>query len=491
MDELTPLSLETLGQLPSTVRTPSYRRGDLSAGLVHIGVGNFHRAHQAWYLHRLFDAGDGHDWAILGAGVRSFDAKQRDTLLAQDCLTTLIELGPGGQSAEVSGSMVGYVPLASGNGPLIAAMSDPAIRIVSLTVTEGGYYQDGDGGFDAAHPDIAHDAAHPHMPMTAFGAMIAALKSRREAGLGPFTGLSCDNVQGNGDVLRRTVVGLAKMSDPDLAAWIDQTCSFPNSMVDCIVPATGPKEREAVKDFGIADAAPVTHENFRQWVIEDDFCADRPALEQVGVTFTDNVHAYEELKLRILNAGHQIIAVPGELLGIETIEGCMEDDDLSALLSAVIEREVLPNLSAVPDYTPQEYLAMVRSRFANPGIRDTTRRVAFDGSSRQTGFVMPSARAALEAGTPYSGLALMAAIWARYCRGTTMEGKAIEPNDPHWDKLHAAALAATKDPANWLDQPGVFADLAEADGYREAFASWLTRIDAEGLRPAIRAYLES
>lgn len=264
MDELISLSDATLDRL--SIKRPEYDRSHLTPGIVHIGVGNFHRAHQAWYLHRLMQAGQAHDWAIIGAGVRPYDAAMREKLLAQDCLTTLVELDPADTSAEVVGSMIDYLPIEVGNASLIRKMADPAIRIVAMTVTESGYYVDPvSKGFDAAHPDIVHDAANPTTPRTAFGAMIAALRLRRDAGHGPFTGLSCDNLQGNGAILRQTVTSLARMSDPALADWIDANATFPNSMVDCIVPATGLAERALAKGFGIRDAAVVTHEAFRQW----------------------------------------------------------------------------------------------------------------------------------------------------------------------------------------------------------------------------------
>ena len=305
------LSDATLKDLPDSIARPVYDRAALTPGIVHIGLGNFHRAHQSWYLHRLLQLGLDHDWAIVGAGVRPYDAAQREKLLGQDCLSTLIELDPAGKSAEVVGAMIDYVPVEEGHGALIRRMVDPAIRIVALTVTEGGYYiEPATKGFDAAHPDIRHDAAHPNRPRTAFGAMVAALRARRDRGIGPFTAMSCDNLQGNGAVLRRTVVSLARASNPDLAEWIDARCSFPNSMVDCIVPATGPRELALVRELGIDDAVPVTHENFRQWVIEDDFCAGRPDWDRVGATFSDRVHDYEAMKIRMLNGGIRSLPTP-------------------------------------------------------------------------------------------------------------------------------------------------------------------------------------
>ena len=490
MAELIPLSNATLGELPASVRRPSYDRKALAPGIVHIGLGNFHRAHQAWYLHRLFEQGLCRDWAIIGAGVRPNDAAQRERLRAQDYLTTLIELDPSGTSAEVVGSMIGYVPIEEDNAPLIAQMADPTIRIVALTVTEGGYYIDpAIGGFDASHPDMVHDAQHPDRPRTAFGAMIAALRLRRDAGHGPFTGQSCDNLQGNGRILRETVVSLARMSDPTLADWINENCSFPNSMVDCIVPATGPNELALVRNLGIDDQAPVTHENFRQWVIEDDFCAGRPDWDRAGAVFSDRVHEYEAMKLRVLNAGHQVLANAGEILSINTISECMAHTLIAAMFDKVQRQEIVPHVHPVPGMEPLDYVALISRRFSNPCIVDTTRRVAFDGSSRHTGFLLPTVRDALKAGTPVEGLALVEALWARMCAGTREDGTVIEPNDPHWDRLTVAAEAARTAPGAWLGQTQFYGDLGENARFRDAFSQALSLIWAEGTEAALRRYL--
>ena len=492
VDELTPLPLSeaNLAGLPETVDRPRYDRRALRPGIVHIGLGNFHRAHQAWYLHRLMQAGAAADWAILGAGVRPYDAGMRSKLLAQNCLTTLIELDPGGTSAEVTGAMTDYLPVEEGHGALIGALSDPAIRIVSLTVTEGGYYLDpASGGFDADHPDIAYDAANPDRPRTAFGAIVAALKARRDAGVVPLTGQSCDNLQGNGHILRQTVVSLARLSDPGLADWIDDACSFPNSMVDCIVPATGPAEIALARRFGIDDAAPVTHENFRQWVIEDAFCAGRPDWEEVGVTFTDDVHAYEAMKIRILNAGHQVIANPGEILGLETIADCMAHAEIRAFFDKIQTTEITPHVAPVPGTTPTDYAKLIARRFANPEIKDTVRRVAFDGSSRHTGFVLPILRDALAAGAPISGLCLVEALWARMCAGVREDGSEIAPNDPQWDSLAATAHAAKDRPQTWLEQTHLYGDLHSMEPFSTTFAEWLRTIWDVGTVAALRRYL--
>lgn len=489
METLIALSNATLDQVPDHVRKPRYDRATLSAGMVHIGLGNFHRAHQAWYLHRLMDEGLCHDWAIVGAGVRATDSAQRDRLLAQDCLTTLIELDPSGKSAEISGSMIDFVPVEEGNAALIARMADPDIRIVSLTVTEGGYFIDAaTGGLDSGHPDLIHDGANPDAPRTAFGAMVAALKIRRETGASPFTGLSCDNLQGNGTILRRVVVSLAAMSDPSLAAWIDTNCTFPNSMVDCIVPATGDIERALVRDFGIDDKAPVTHENFRQWVIEDDFCAGRPDWDKVGATFSSDVHTYEAMKLRVLNGGHQLISVAGDLLGIETIAAAIAHDDIRAFLRKTITQEVAPNVEAVPGMKPLDYLDLIDRRFSNPDIIDTTRRVAFDGSSRQPGFIIPSIRDALSNGKPVEGLALMSALWMRYCTGLRADGSPIEPNDPHWDALNKVAVAALANPKLWIEQTQYYGDLAADERFVSAFVKAADAIQQQGIEQALSRF---
>ena len=480
----------TLPELSEHVLKPTYDRSSLTPGIVHIGVGNFHRAHQAWYLHRLMQMGKAHDWAILGAGVRQADMHMREKLLAQDCLTTLIELDPSGRSAEVSGSMIDFIPVEPDNASLIAALSNASIRIVSLTVTEGGYYRDAQsGGLDKNHPDIVHDVENPATPKTAFGAIVAALKNRRENGERPFTCMSCDNLQGNGAVLKEVVVSLARLTDPHLADWISEMGAFPNSMVDCIVPATGPDELALANEFGIDDQAPVTHENFRQWVIEDHFCNGRPEWEHVGATLTQDVHDYESMKIRILNAGHQVLANAGELLGLETIADCMVHPTLEAFFLKVQKEEIAAHVAAVPELTAAGYVDLVVGRFSNPSILDTTRRVAFDGSSRHPGFVLPIVQDALKAGTSIDGLALVEALWARMCAGRRENGSVIEPNDPQWDTLNAMAIRAKSNPQFWLEQTPIYGNLVENNRFCEAFAKWLNILWTDGAEAALNKYL--
>lgn len=473
-----------------SVQMPGYDRKALTPGIVHIGLGNFHRAHMAVYLDDLFRLGLAHDWAIIGAGVRPADAAMRDALLAQNCLSTVIELDPQGRSCRRIGAMIDFLPVEPGNASLIATMSRPEIRIVSLTVTEGGYFIDpASGAFDPTAPAIVADAANPGAPGTAFGAIVAALKARRAGGIAPFTVMCCDNLPGNGDVTRNAVVGLARLSDPDLSAWIDATVAFPNAMVDRITPATGPRERAMAAAFGLDDPVPVTCEPFRQWVIEDHFPAGRPPLERVGVTFSREVHAYEMMKIRILNGGHAIIAYPAGLMDIEFVHEAMADPLIKGFLDRVETEEVVPYVPPVPDTEIAGYYEVIRQRFSNPEVADTTRRLCLDGSNRQPKFIIPSLRDALAAGGLVEGLALVSALWCRYCAGVTDSGAVIAANDPDWDRLTALAHQARDQPDLWLAQKAIYGETGEDPCFRAAFARHLTRLWAEGTRAVLSAYL--
>ena len=477
--------------LPATVALPSYDRSALTPGIVHIGLGNFHRAHMAVYLDDLFAQGLDHDWAILGAGVRAGDARMRDAMLAQDCLSTVIELDPSGHSARRVGAMVGFVPVQDDNAPLIAAMTDPAIRIVSLTVTEGGYYVNAaTGHFDPDAADIRTDAANPTRPTTAFGAIIAALRARRAAGIAAFTVMSCDNLPGNGHVTAEAVTGLARLSDPAFADWIAANVAFPNGMVDRITPATGPRERAVAATFGLGDdPVPVTCEPFRQWVLEDNFPMGRPALEKVGVTFTDQVHAFETMKIRILNGGHAIIAYPGGLKDIEYVHEDMADPTIRAFLDAVLSREVLPIVPPVPGMQLSDYKSLILKRFSNPEIADTVRRLALDGSNRQPKFIIPSIRDVLASGGHAPGLTLLSAMWCRYCAGTSDAGVVIAPNDPNWDVLNRRAIAAKSDPSAWISMTEIYGDLAQNPIFAANFAAALATVWQHGAEKAMQHYL--
>ena len=469
---------------------PQYDRSELSPGIVHIGVGNFHRAHLSWYLHRLMQKNKNLDWGIIGSGVLNYDREMQQKLKKQDFLTTLIELDPqGNKNCEIIGPMIDYVSVESNNLSLINAMSDSRIRIVSLTVTEGGYFLDGENGeLDFTNPDIVNDINNPNSPKTVFGAIVYALNIRRNNGHGPITCLSCDNLIKNGDKLKQAVIGIAKNTNKDLSDWILENCTFPNSMVDCIVPSTGKRELELVKKIGINDSVPVVHENFRQWVIEDKFCAGRPNWEDVGVQFSSKVHQYEEQKIRILNAGHQIIANAAELLSIDTIDKAIKHEGIYSFLKKVMKEEIIPHVNPLPDLSPEKYFESILNRFLNPEIKDTTRRVAFDGSSRHSLFLVPSINDSIKNKMPLKGLALVQALWAKMCQGVREDNSMIENNDPIWEILNTYAIEAKKNPLKWLDIKEVYGNLDHDQSFKELFINWLNSLEELGVEKTIIKY---
>ncbi|MBN9332752.1 mannitol dehydrogenase family protein [Devosia sp.] len=485
----TKLSAANLDAITS-VAVPKYTRADLSPGIVHFGVGNFHRAHQAVYLDALFNLGEGRDWALIGAGVRETDEAMRQKLMGQDWLTTVVEQEADSSSAHVTGVMVDYLKPGD-SAAVIAKLADPAIRIVSLTITEGGYYIDpASQKFDPKHPDIAYDAAHFDAPKTAFGLILAGLVARKNDGLQPFTVMSCDNIPGNGHVTENAVAGLAALIDPALAAWVKSSVAFPNGMVDRITPATSDREKKLLADnFGIDDAWPVFCENFKQWVLEDNFPAGRPALEKVGVQFVPDVAPYEHMKIRILNGGHATIAYPAGLMDIHFVHEAMENPLVAAFLKKVETEEIIPVVPPVPDTNLNDYLALCEKRFANPKIGDTIRRLCLDGSNRQPKFIIPSALDRVNANSLLTGLALVSALWCRYCYGTTDSDAVIEPNDPNWDRLTAQSKKAKENPAAWLEMSDIYGDLAKAPSFIAAFTKSLNSLWTQGTKATLEAYL--
>lgn len=484
------LCADDLPEIAARAEVPRYRRGGLTPGIVHFGVGNFHRAHQAVYLDDLFNLGLDHDWALVGAGVRGGDVEMRKKLLGQDYLTTVVEQEAERTSARVTGAMIDFLPVGD-VAAVSEALADPKVRIVSLTVTEGGYYIDpASQRFDATHPDIVKDSVNPEAPKTVFGLILLGLQLRRERGLQPFTVMSCDNIPGNGHVTQNAVAGLAELVDPALAAWVREAVAFPNGMVDRITPATGPRERDALSaEFGIVDAWPVFCEEFKQWVLEDNFPAGRPALEKVGVQFVADVAPFEHMKIRILNGGHATIAYPAGLLDIHFVHEAMEHPLVRAFLEKVEREEIIPVVPPVPDTDLGEYYALIERRFSNPKIGDTIQRLCLDGSNRQPKFILPSAADRLAAGQPVTGLALVSALWARYCYGESDSGKVIPPNDPSWERLTALAKAAKADPKAWLTMGDVFGPLAGDPGYVAAFSTALESLWARGTAATLEGYL--
>lgn len=484
-----PLSRKALPSITG-VTGPSYDATALTPGIVHFGVGNFHRSHQAVYLDRLFNAGRDHDFALVGAGVMPGDAKMRDALSQQDWLTTVVEQSADESRAHITAPMVDFAPVGD-TGAILSALADPRIRIVSLTVTEGGYFLDAAGAFDAAHPAIVADGRSPNAPKTTFGLIAAALAARRASGATPFTVMSCDNIPHNGAVARRAVTGTARLSDPGLADWITANVAFPNGMVDRITPATGERERAiCAEQFGIEDRWPVFCEDFIQWVLEDTFPSGRPALDDVGVEFVADVSPYELMKIRILNGGHATIAYPAGLLGIEYAHEAMAHPLVGAFLDKVEREEIIPVVPPVPNTALDAYFALIVRRFANPKIGDTIRRLCLDGSNRQPKFIVPSIADRLSAGGSVNGLALVSALWCRYCAGTTDSGAPIAPNDPSWESLTERAQAARENPLTWLDMRDVYDTVADARAFRDAFANALTALWSDGTAATLERYLK-
>ncbi|WP_239468327.1 mannitol dehydrogenase family protein [Microvirga arvi] len=486
------LNLANMVNLPRDVSRPSYARAELRAGILHIGVGNFHRSHQAVYLDDLFNTGKDYDWALIGAGIRFGDKAMRQALEPQDWLTTVVELEPGADVARVTGVMTGFVPVGEDGRAIVEALDDPGLRIVSLTITEGGYCIDpATGVFNPEHPEIVHDAARLEAPKGVFGVLLAALRRRRDQGLAPFTIMSCDNIPHNGQVAREAVAGLADLVDSALAEYVREQVAFPNSMVDRITPATTDRERATLAErFGIQDNWPVFCEPFRQWVLEDNFPSGRPALEEVGVTFTPHVAAFELMKLRILNGGHAAIAYPAGLLGIHFVHEAMVDPQMRGFLDKLEREEIIPCVPSVPGVDLQGYYQLIAQRFANPGVGDTIPRLAKDGSNRQPKFILPSTRDRLKADADVTGLALVSALWCRYCAGLTEAREPFTLDDPNAGRLKPAALAAKDDPAAFLALRDIFGDVAESPLFRSRFEMALNSLWREGTRATLQRYLK-
>ena len=486
----TALSNGTLKQLQADIVVPNYDRDALKAGILHIGIGNFHRAHQAVYLDDLFRDGRDFDWALIGAGVRPTDEVMREMLRKQDWLTTIVEQEAGATKVRITGSMIDFIRPGD-TAALLETLARPEIRIVSLTITEGGYYiSPATQTFDAAHPDIVADARDMAAPRTAFGLILAGLMRRRAAGIAPFTIMSCDNIPGNGHVTQNAVAGLAGLVDPDLAHWIRSEVAFPNSMVDRITPATSDRQRQLLREqYGLEDQWPVFCEEFRQWVMEDHFPAGRPALERVGVTFTHDVAPFELMKIRILNGGHAAIGYPAALLDIHFVHEAMEDPQIRAFLEKLTREEVMPTVPPPPGVDLEDYRQLIERRFSNPKIGDTNARLCLDGSNRQPKFILPTVVDRLAAGKSIKGLALVSALWCRYCAGETQSGTAIAPNDPNWERIQAAAKTARHDPPAFLALRDIFGALADNPAYVKAFSAALSMLWSKGVRAALADYL--
>jgi len=479
----------TLADLSPSVRRPGYDRRQIGAGIVHLGLGAFARGHLAAYTEDVLEL-EPASWGIIGVSLVRPD--QRDRLAPQDGLYTMLERADGGMRARIIGCVQQVLVAPENPAAVIGAMADAACRIVSLTITEKGYCHDpATGRLDRLHPDIRHDLAHPDAPSSAIGFIVAALRLRRAAGLPPFTALCCDNLPHNGAMLAGLVQDFAALSDPALAAWIAEHGAFPATMVDRIVPAATLEDGEAAAvATGLLDAAPVCHEPFRQWVIEDRFVDGmRPRWERVGAMLVADVAPYEHMKLRLLNGAHSALAYLGVLAGHATIAECAADPVLARYVEALWHAEIIPVVPAPDGVDLAAYADQLRQRFANTAIRHRTLQIAMDGSQKLPQRLLATLRERLARGLPIPALALAVAAWVQCLSGRDEAGFAVEISDPLKARLQAVLHQAGAAPGDQIRAvAGVTAvfgsDLASCDAFIRPVTEALTVLQQQGARAA-------
>jgi mannitol 2-dehydrogenase len=454
---------------------------------VHFGVGGFHRAHQAVYLDELARRGVT-DWGLVGVGLHSREIGE--VLTAQDGLYLVVERGPEDDRAGVVGALVRYLHGPDSPGAVLDALADEGIRVVTMTITGTSYRIDPHTGeFDADDEEVQADLADPAHPRTVFGYVVEALDRRRRSGQPPFTVLSCDNMQDNGAAARTAMVSFARLRDEELAAWIDEHVAFPSSMVDRITPSTSPEDRAAVAAaIGVDDRWPVITEPFRQWVVEDSFCNGRPPLEQVGVQFTDDVHPYEVVKTRLLNAGHTAIGYLGYLAGLRTTDEVMADPVFRSFLTRLMAEEIAPLLPSPPGVDLAEYQATLLERLSNPRMADELARLGRRGSTKIPNYLLPSVRDAIEQGRPYRLLCVAVAGWLRFMRGSDYAGDEVPVQGPRTD-LVAVAQEAGPDAGPLLGEQSIFDHVGRDPRFVEPVQQALEALEREGPREVLERYL--
>ena len=480
------LSLATLPRAAAAARRPAIDPHRLGVGIVHLGCGAFHRAHQAMHVQRAIEAAGG-DWGIAAASLRGEAVPA--SLLPQDGLYSVLERDADGARLSVNAvlrEVIGPTRLAAA----AAAIARPATRIVSLTVTEKGYCHDpASGELDEAHPDIRADLVPGAVARSAPGLLVAGLAARRAAGLGGLAILSCDNLPENGETTRRIVLRMAALRDPALAAWIAGEVDFPCSMVDRIVPATTEGDRAQVATLlGLSDEACVVTESFSQWVVEDAFRAGRPALELGGATLVADVRPFERMKLRLLNAAHSTIACLGYLAGHETVAAAIAAPGFARLVERLWD-EAAPTLSLPAGTDLAAYRMRLLARFANPHLAHRTWQIAMDGTQKLPQRLLGTIRDNLAAGRPVDVAALGVAAWMRYARGIDERGGRIDIRDPLAGELAARAAGSPEERVDaLLGMSRVFGeDLRGHEGLRALLVSWLGRLEREGAAAVVRA----
>jgi mannitol 2-dehydrogenase len=474
------LNRRNLGRLPPGVRGPGYDPARVTPGIVHLGLGAFHRAHMARYTHDLMERDVAAlAWGIAGAGLLPGDRRVRDSLVPQDGLYTLVERDGTAETATVIGAIAEVIHAAESPAALLARIDAPATRIVSLTVSENGYCLDpATRLLDPDHPAIRHDLAQPEAPRSAPGVLVEALRRRRDAGRCAFTALSCDNIQDNGKVLRAAVLDLARRRDPVLADWIADHAAFPCTMVDRITPATRPDHIAHLEQaHGLRDRWPVFSESFTQWVIEDRFADGRPAWEEVGAQFVPDVAPYEMMKLRLLNASHLAIAAIGRLLGCTYVHEAMRIPALRAYMAALMDRELSPTLAPVPGIDLADYKRTLVARFANPAIEDTVERINRDAPLN---LLLVPIEASLATGGAVDLLALGLAAWMRRALGVDEAGAAIDLGHPMAALLRERAAEGRADPGPLLSIEKLFGTLGREERLVAPLRHWLGSFHAVG-----------
>ena len=483
---MTILKDKALPRLGARVSLPGYDRQAVSTGIVHVGVGNFHRSHQAMYIDTLMNRGEAMDWGICGVGLQPSNVRIRDVLATQDGLYTLVlRHGDGTWDARVIGSITKYLFAPDNPEAVIEQMAAPGTRIVSLTITEGAYNLDAvTGHFNEADPVVRADLDPANPPHTVFGIVTEALARRRDRGIPAFTVLSCDNIQGNGHTSRHAFTAFARMRDPGLASWIGDNARFPNSMVDRITPQTTDADRsELSARFGIEDQWPVLCEPFTQWVLEDSFTEGRPPLQDAGVQIVQDVEPYELMKLRLLNASHQAMCYPGYLVGYRLVHEVTSDPLFARFLLDYMTQEAIPTLRPVPGIDLNHYANQLIERFSNPEVGDTLTRLCADTSDLIPKFLLPVVREQLAAGGPVIRSVAVVASWARYAEGTDEAGRQHEIDDVLAPRLQAAARRQRSHPAAFLDDNRhIFGELADDPRFTRPYLAILTSIHERGVR---------
>ena len=480
-----PLNRSNLSRLQSPVRVPQYDVAAVRPGIVHLGLGNFHRAHMARYTHDLMQRrADMLEYGIVGAGLLPADRRMHEALSPQDNLYTLVERSFGEETVSVIGSLAGVAFAGESSAALLDMIDRPAIRIVSLTVTENGYCLNrSTKRLDPEHELVRQDLAHPERPSSAVGIIAEAFRRRRDAGVPPFTAMSCDNIQHNGDVLRQAVLDLARLREPSLADWIAEHGVFPSTMVDRITPVTAAADVAALaKHHGITDAWPVFSETFTQWVIEDRFPQGRPAWEEVGAQFVGDVSPYEFMKLRLLNGSHLAVSGLGRLAGYATIDESMADPLITRMMTALMDRETEPTLKPVPGIDLPAYKKTLVERFANPAIKDTVERVNTDAPLN---VLVDPIRDRLRDGQPVELLSLALAAWLRRVRGEDEAGAAIDVRHPLASLLKQKAAEGGPDPRPLLSIAQLFGDAGQDPRLIEPVGRWLALLYARGARETL------